>query len=89
MKTVLSHIQSIIEDRSFGLSKYKIMSYAHLETKLIIYYHDRNEVFEFSHNSPMGEFKEIDHFFTHNKEHEDRIEQATHWISEYERDTKG
>ena len=62
---------------------FKLLGYKFLEIRLILYFHDCNQVFDFKKGEAGVEMIK---FFTEDKEDEDRDKERKLWKSEYEID---
>jgi hypothetical protein len=63
--------------------KYKIMGRKYLDVRLILYFHDCNQVFDFTKGETELEYTS---FFTKDKVHEEEMEELKKWKEEEERD---
>ncbi len=68
----------LIQNRN--CSTFKIIGYKHLYIRLILYYNDCNEIFEFEKD------KEPTHFYTKNKTHDEHMIELKQFKEEFERD---
>jgi hypothetical protein len=72
-----------IVERS-NCSTYKLLGYKYLDVRLILNFHDCNEVYDFTFN---GNVMEVESFFTKDiEQHEERMEAMLRFKSEMERD---
>lgn len=73
---------AIVEKRN--CSTYKLLGYKYLDVRLILNFHDCNEVYDFTFN---GGVMEVTSFFTKDIEHhEERMEAMLQFKNEMERD---
>jgi hypothetical protein len=80
-KQVFTTAMKIVENSS--CSTFKLMGYKYLDVRLILYFHDCNQVFDFS----KGEFEvEMTKFFTKDKIHEEEMIELGEWKTQMEKD---
>lgn len=80
-KRVMELVTNII-DRS-NCSTFKMLGYKHLDIRLILYFDDCNQVFDFS----KGEFEvEVTKFYTKEISFDERMIQIKSFKEEFERD---
>ena len=73
---------AIVEKRN--CTTYKLLGYKYLDVRLILNFHDCNEVYDFTFN---GEVMEVTSFFTKDiAHHEERMEAMLQFKNEMERD---
>ena len=73
----------VIVERS-NCSTYKLLGFKYLDVRLILNFHDCNEVYDFTFNR---EVMEVTSFFTKDiEQHEERMEAMLRFKSEMERD---
>jgi hypothetical protein len=73
-KEIFNQIGEIIKNTN--ASTYTITGYKYLETRLVLHFHDCNQVFDFNIvNSDEGKKLEVTNFFTKDINHEERMEQ--------------
>ena len=80
-KEVFKQSLAIIENRN--CSTYKLLGYKYLDVRLILNFHDCNEVYDFTFNR---EVMEVESFFTKDIEHEERMVAMSQFRDEMERD---
>ena len=79
---VFKRSQAIVE-RS-NCSTYKLLGYKYYDVRLILNFHDCNEVYDFTFN---GNAMEVTSFYTKDiEQHEERMEAMLRFKSEMERD---
>jgi len=80
-KQVFESIFKIIENSN--CSTYKVMGYNFLDVRLVVYYHDCNQVFDYKKD---GNEIKITKFFTADKTDEERTEEQIQWKKDNEID---
>ena len=81
-REVFKQSLAIIENRN--CSTYKLLGYKYLDVRLILNFHDCNEVYDFTFNR---EVMEVESFFTKDIiEHEERLAAMLEFRDEMERD---
>jgi hypothetical protein len=78
---VFKQSQAIVENSN--CSTYKLMGYKYLDVRLILNFHDCNEVFDFTFNRGV---MEISSFYTKDKGHEENMLGMGQFRDEMERD---
>lgn len=80
-KEVFARVMRLVENSN--CSNFKIMGYKYLDIRVILYFRDCNQVFDYK----KGEFEiEMTKFFTANKTHEDFMAELGKWKEEVELD---
>lgn len=64
-------------------STFKLFGYKHLDIRLVLYYHDCNQVFDFKKGNDKVE---ITQFYTADKTDEYRTAEVKQWVKENEED---
>ena len=64
MKNILVRIADILEARSYRTSTVEVYAYTHLQTRLVINYHDCKEIFDFKMKGEQLEEFEESSFYT-------------------------
>ncbi len=84
-KQVFSEMMEIVEFSN--CARFKILGYKYLDIRLILYFDDCNQVFDFDKNGEEGGYT-VTKFFTKDKSHEEHMEELSKWKEETERDIK-
>jgi hypothetical protein len=80
-RQVFEHAMKIVG--ASNCSRFKLLGYSFLDIRLILYFDDCNQVFDFV----KGEFEvEITKFFTEDKKDDSRVEEHKRWKYEFEND---
>lgn len=82
-KTVFTDAMTIVQNSN--CSTFKLMGYKHLHIRLILYFDDCNQIFDFQKRD--NEIK-IEKFFTVDKTHEEHMAELGQWKNEIGRDIK-